>query len=438
MTRPENTQAWPSTARAWTVTSLLLLAYVLSFIDRQILNLLAEPIRLDLELSDLEIGFVQGPAFVVTYILISFPLGWLSDSVNRMRLLAVGLGFWTLATMACGLSRDVTQLAIARAGVGVGEATLTPTAWSLLADSFPPEKRSVPVSIFLTGPYLGAGLAMLFGAQILTAFSGPVSIGDFVLQPWQICFIVVAAPGLILAAVIGALREPKRMLTVAEDPEERSLMDFLRVIAGRWQIYVGLWGGAGFLAVMLYGLQAWTPAYLMRVHGFSIAEAGVQYGVVALFAGSAGVLSGPFIHRWLMRVTDNDHALTIGAFCAGILAPLGLLLAVAEGLTIIPIIAVLSFAVTIPFALITTTLQLVTPNVFRGRAAAVSVVASNLFGLGFGPPFVGYLTDSVFRDPTLIGNSMGVLFIVFGTASAICFFIGARSLVRAELHTVIN
>ncbi len=416
------------------ITGLLLLAFILSFIDRQILNLLAEPIKHDLGLTDLQIGFVQGPAFVTTYILISFPLGRLSDTFNRTNLLAMGIGFWTLATMACGMVRDVTHLAIARAGVGVGGAALTPAAWSMLADNFPPEKRAAPVSIFLTGPYLGAGLAMLFGAQVLSAFAEPIQVGDMTLQPWQICFILVSAPGLLLAAIFVLLREPTRILTSDENPEQRSFRDFLAVVRSRWRIYAGLWLGSGFLAVMLYGLQAATATYLIRVHGWDISDAGTRYGVIALIFGSLGVLSGPFIQRMLLRRTGKDHSLTIGMVCAGVLIPAGLLLPVIGEAGVLPLIALLSYTVTIPFALMTTTLQRITPNVFRGRAAAVFVVATNVFGLGFGPPFIGFLTDTVFADTALIGNSMAVLFVVFGTASATCYAIGVRPLIRADLH----
>lgn len=425
-------QDWPSSRRAWLVTGLLLLAYVLSFIDRQILNLLAEPIRIDLGLSDLEISYIQGPAFVATYILLSLPLGRLSDSLNRTRLLALGIGFWTFATMACGFARSFNELAVARAGVGIGEATLTPTAWSLLADSFPPARRSVPVSIYLSGPYIGAGLAMLFGAQILGMFSGPVEFAGLALQPWQLCFILVSTPGLLLALALAGLREPKRLLAQAEDPNQKSFRDFGRVLKSRWRIYAGLWLGSGLLAVMLFGLQAWTPTFLIRAHGWSISEAGFGYGLVALFAGSVGVLNGPLIHRWLYRKTGKDHALTMGLVCAFLLAPLGLLLSVVQGVALLPVIALLSYTVTTPFAMITTTLQLVTPNLFRGRASAISVVATNILGMGFGPTFVAFFTDKVFADPAMVGSSMAALFMVFGIGSGACFLIGAGPLARSD------
>jgi MFS family permease len=425
---------WPSNKRAWTVTSLLLLAYILSFIDRQILNLLAEPIRQDLGLTDLDMSFLQGPAFVATYILLSLPLGHLSDSVNRTKLLAIGLGFWTVATMACGFAKSFTHLAIARAGVGVGEATLTPTAWSILADSFPPERRSAPVSIYLTGPYVGGGLALIFGAQILGVFAGPVDIGGWVFQPWQLCFIIVGAPGLLLALAISGSKEPRRQLSAADNPEQNGLSEFATLLKGQWRIYAGIWLGAGQLAVMLYGLQAWTPTYLMRVHEWTIGEAGYYYGLVALFAGSIGVLNGPIIHRWLLKKTGKDYALYMGFACGLLLAPISLLLTIVPGSAVLIVIAVLSYLVTTPLALMTTTLQLVTPNLFRGRASGIHVVATNILGLGFGPTFVAFMTQKVFADPMMVGQSMTAQFVVFGLGAAGCYLIGAGPLMRSAAN----
>ena len=414
------------------MTTLLLLAFILSFIDRQVLNLLVEPIKADLDLSDIEISLLQGWAFSATYVLLSFPLGRLSDATNRTNLLAAGIAFWTLATMACGLARNVIQLAIARAGVGVGEATLTPTAWSLLADSFPPHKRSLPVSIFLTGPYVGGGLALLFGAQVLSFFAGPVEIGGMVMQPWQMCFILVSTPGLLIVIALAAFPEPKRLLTTAEDPAETSFGDFVRVIKARGRVYAGLWFGWGLLVVMLYGLQAWTPTYLIRVHGWEIGEAGFRWGLLVLVTGSAGVLTGPFIHRWLFRRTGKDHALTVGVVCTALLAPFGMLLLVADESNVLYIIGLLSFTVTVPFALMTTTLQLITPNLFRGRASGVTVIATNIVGLGVGPTFVAFMTETVFNDSNMIGVSMTSMFVIFGLASAACYLIGAGPLARTS------
>ena len=412
--------------------SLLLLAYILSFIDRQVLGLLAPEIKSDMDLTDTEVGLLLGPAFALTYVFFSFPLGWFSDSVNRMRFLALGTVFWTLSTMACGLTRNFWQLAFARGAVGVGEAVLTPAAWSLLADSFPPHKRSLPVSIYLIGPYVGNGLALIFGAIVLGIVPAVLTIGTFTFVAWQSVFIIVALPGLLLAVVLFVVREPKRQLEQAEAEEKPSFLDFFRHLKSRGRIYLGIWMGSGLYVVLLYGLQAWTPTYMMRVHGWDIGDAGYRYGIIVIIFGSLGVLLSPFIHRFILKKTRKDHALTMSAVCGLLVVPFGLSLPFVDRDGVLPVLVALSFLVTIPLPQMTTTLQLVTPNYFRGRASSISVIATNILGLVLGPPLIGALTDYVFGDPGMLGYSMAVSFTFFGLAAAACFYIGAQSLVRTS------
>ena len=144
---------------AWWALLLLTATYTFSFIDRQIINLLVDPIRTDLSLSDSQVSFLQGLAFVLPYVLLSIPLGRVVDRANRIRVLVIGILVWTISCVTCGLAKNFWQLGMARMGVGAGEASVTPASWSLLADYFPEDKRALPVSIFLMGPYLGAGLS---------------------------------------------------------------------------------------------------------------------------------------------------------------------------------------------------------------------------------------------------------------------------------------
>ena len=157
----------PAAAVAWYATIVLTLAYTFSFVDRQVLNLLVDPIRTDLNISDTEISFLQGLAFAVTYIMLRMTLGRMVDKFNRVFIMIGGVLVWSATTIACGLSRNYVQLLFARFGVGAGEAALTPAAWSVLADYFKPEKNALPLRVYLMGPYLGAGLAMIAGAEVL-------------------------------------------------------------------------------------------------------------------------------------------------------------------------------------------------------------------------------------------------------------------------------
>jgi len=206
-------QPQSSLAYGWLTVGLLTIAYVFSFIDRYVLGLLIEPIKADLGLTDTQIGLLLGPAFAIFYATMGLPLGWLADRKNRVKIVAIGIAVWSIATAASGLARNFTHLFVARMSIGVGEATLSPCAMSIISDSFPPEKRSRPIAVYTMALSVGAGFASLLGAGVLTwAKSGGTmtlpGIGE--LMPWQATFFIVGLPGLILSVLFFLLREPAR------------------------------------------------------------------------------------------------------------------------------------------------------------------------------------------------------------------------------------
>ena len=213
MSQVKVSEQWPSARRGWLTTIILLIAFTFSFVDRQVLNLLVDPIRHDLGITDTQISFLQGFAFAVTYVLMSVPLGRMVDKFNRVFITTGGILVWSMTTIACGLSRNYVQLLFARFGVGAGEAALTPAAWSVLADYFRPEKLALPISVYLMGPYLGAGLAMIAGAQVLdwsrdAEFVTVPLLGQ--MAPWQATFIAVGLPGVLIAGLLLTIVEPAR------------------------------------------------------------------------------------------------------------------------------------------------------------------------------------------------------------------------------------
>ena len=196
---------------SWYVLGILVLVYVLNFVDRQILSILANDIKKDLGLDDAYLGFLYGTAFAVFYALFGIPLGRLADGWHRVRLMTLGLGLWSLMTAASGFSRNGAMLTGARIGVGIGEATASPAAYSLIADLFPRRMRATALAIYSSGLYLGGGLSVLFGAEIAArwnaAFPGG---GPGGLVGWQAAFMIVGIPGLLLAMWVATIREPIR------------------------------------------------------------------------------------------------------------------------------------------------------------------------------------------------------------------------------------
>ncbi len=196
---------------SWYVLGILVLVYVLNFIDRQILSILANDIKRDLGLTDADLGFLYGTAFAVFYALFGIPLGRLADSWKRVRLMTVGLALWSLMTAASGFARNGASLAAARVGVGVGEATASPSAYSLISDLFPQRMRGTALAIYSSGLYLGGGLSVLFGGEIAERWNAAWPHGGpGGLVGWQAAFVLVGIPGLLLALWVATIREPVR------------------------------------------------------------------------------------------------------------------------------------------------------------------------------------------------------------------------------------
>lgn len=424
---------YPSSAVAWRVTILLTVAYMLSFVDRQIVNLLVDPIQADLQISDTQVSLLQGFAFIITYILFSIPLGRLADTHSRKFIIAGGVFFWSLATAACGLANSFKQLFIARAAVGTGEAALTPAAWSMMADYFPPERRSFPVSIFLMGPYLGAGLSMIAGGAVMgmMADMDTVSVpllGDF--RPWQITFMLVGLPGVLVAALFLRVMEPPRKLVasggsavVAGQPLVKpGTAEVVAVLREKAAVYAALLVAIPLLMIVLYGLQAWVPSYLVRGFGMSVQDAGLTYGLVALFSGSAGVLSGPVVGRWLEARGVSDFPLRLGLWsCLGVCP--ALLVVAMSGSAALALVAVVvaSILVTLPLALAASTLQTITPGNMRGLIAGMYVVMTSGVGMGLGPTLIALCTDYIVQDRTQVGWSLAIVGLSVASIAAVLF-----------------
>lgn len=202
-------------AYSWYVLFVLVVVYILNFIDRQILSILAVEIKRDLGLNDSQLGFLGGAAFATFYALFGVPLGRLADRWHRVRLLTIGLALWSAMTAVSGLARNFLTLSLARMGVGIGEATASPTAYSLISDYFPAKKRATALAIYSSGLYLGGGVSLLLGAKISQGWDAAnPGGGAFGLVGWQVAFLAVGIPGLLVALWVATLREPRQVAGV--------------------------------------------------------------------------------------------------------------------------------------------------------------------------------------------------------------------------------
>ena len=339
-----------------------------------------------------------------------------------------------VGTAFCGLARNYWQLFMARCAVGGAEASLTPAAWSIIADSFPPRMIPRAFSIFMMGPYLGGGLALIFGGLLLTSaqqwdLSAVPLLGA--MKPWQIVFLAASLPGLLIIALLLFVREPRRRESriAGDDGGEMTMRDVWRIFVERRGFYGNFYAGMSLLVINLYAFPSWMPTVMIRRFGISAGEVGVQYGIAVLVTGSIGVLSGPWIaqaiERWGKR---RDQLLLVPFYAALALIPICVAVTLAGSFhAILAVAALASFAYSVPQALASSALQLVTPNRMRGMASSVYVFMVSVAGLGFAPTIVALLTDHVFKDPMRVGDSLAATCIAASLASAFFLWRALRS-----------
>ena len=426
---------WPSKNYAWFLTTILLISYTVSIIDRAMINLLIDPIRSDLKLTDIQMGQILGPGFMISYILFSLPIGRMVDKFNRIFVLIGGILLWSIATAAHGFSSDYYSLFVSRAGVGAGEAAVTPASWSIIADLFRPEDRAFPMSFYLMGPYIGQGLALLFGGLVIQLYTVPVEILGFTLQPWQMIFLLIAIPGFVLSFGLAFLADPQRKGIInKEKQKDESFVDVIAYIKSKFSAYFTLMVAASFIVVLLYTFQAWVPTYIARVHGWDLSRVGYLFGIVTLISGSLGVLSGPVLERFLDRrgFKNSTHAVfLISASTLAVIPPLTFLFVTED--FILPGMFVISFFITLPMACFASGLQKMTPQNYRGSISGLYVFIMNIVGLSLGPTVVPFFTSVIFQDDMSINLALSYTFLIFGPISFAIFFLGRKSLNKALL-----
>lgn len=391
---------------AWYVAVVLMLCNTLSFIDRQILGLLVTPIKQELGISDTQIGLLQGLAFGIFYTLLGMPMGRIVDRGNRRNLVAAGIFCWTLMTAACAGARGFGTLFAARMGVGVGEATLSPSAFSVLSDYFPKERLGTALSIFSMGVFFGSGSALIVGGLVIGA------VGS-----WRLTFLIVGLPGLLAALLMFTIKEPVRKNLLAGKAKHLSIGEVFEQVKLRWQSVAGICLAFAFQAMCNYAQQAWLPTYFARVHGWQPKQAGLTLGIISLITGLLGAyLGGMLCDRW-QRHGKTDAPLRVGVLattCAGIFFSIALALPSLQ--LQLALLVPAFFFLAMPIGSSYASLQLILPNQVRGQVGALQVFTLNLFGLILGPFLPGFFNDYVFKNPQMIGWS---LLITVGAASAL-------------------
>ncbi|WP_460948031.1 spinster family MFS transporter [Spirosoma daeguense] len=407
--------------QSWYVIGILTLAYVSSFIDRQILSLLVEPIKRDLQVSDTQISLLMGLSFGIFYTLLGIPLARLADLRSRKQIVAWGIGLWSLMTAVCGMAGNFTQLFFARMGVGVGEATLSPAAYSMIADLFPKSKLAMANSVYNMGIFIGSGLAFLIGGLVInlvkvqTMWHIPL-IGD--VFPWQVVFFVVGLPGLLIVFLISRIKEPIRK---GGEGDKATLTQTWIFMLKNAKTYMAINLGLGFLTLVNYANSAWIPSFFVRTYGWSASKSGSVFGILIFILGPLGLWFGGKLADNLIKKGYQDGRLRacvylIGAFSlTGWVFPL-----MSEGIWAACAIIPVAFFSSSPLGAGTAAIAAVTPNRMRAMASAVYLFIVNILGLVFGPLSVALLTDKYFQDTTMIRYSI-LIVTILGTLLGVFF-----------------
>jgi len=413
---------------AWYVVLVLTAIYMMSYVDRQILSLLVAPMKKDLGISDTQVGLLQGLAFGIFYTLMGLPLGRLADTRSRRNVIAAGVVLWSFFTSLCSVARSFGSLFMTRMGVGVGEASLSPSAYSLLADYFPKERLGVAISVFYMGVFLGSSLSLLVTGSVMDALAHtPVVTVPLLgaMAAWRITFLVVGLPGLLFALLVYTIREPLRkdlLRTGSGQASNLSLGAALREMGRRWQSLLGISIGAIFQSIPTYALISWTPTYFQRVHGWTAGQSGRGLAALLLTCGCAGMYAGGWLSDYWQNKGVSEGPLRVGVWCgigAALLLPAAYLTHSVE-LTFW-LMGPGIFFLALPMGTSPAALQRIFPNQVRGQVSAFFLFLLNLGGLSLGPLMPGLLDDRLFHNGKMIGASLAITIGVAAVSMAVAF-----------------
>jgi MFS family permease len=425
---------YPSARRAWYAVAILTVAYILSFVDRQILSLLVAPIRRDLHITDTQMSLLMGLSFAFFYSIFGFPIGRLTDSRSRRNIITCGIVAWSFCTAGCGLASSYVRLFLMRVGVGVGEAALSPPAYSLLSDYFAANRRALALSVYGLGVFIGAGSAMILGGMIVS-YTAPghmvtLPLVGLSVFPWQLTFFMVGLPGLLVALFIRTIREPERRERASlRVPSIRATFDYVLEHRATFAYHHA---ATSIMAIALYGSLAWVPTFFIRDHGLTAGRTGLIYGLQVMIFSSLGVLAGGWLCDSLRRRGYRDAHFRVGLMaCLLNLLPSALFPLMPSAHWAFVFTAPFTFLMATTLGVAPAALQQVAPNEMRGQVSAMYLFAVNIIGLAAGPTAIALVTDRVFHNDNAIGYSLLIVCTSAYALAALLWWLGLKPFRRS-------
>jgi MFS family permease len=413
---------------AWYIVGVLSLCHLVSFIDRTVISLVIQPIKRDLHLSDTAIGLLTGFAFALMFSLFGLPLGRLADMMNRRLIISVGVTVWSAMTALCGFATSVATLFIARLGVGLGEASLAPAAFSILTSYVPANRLGRAASIFTMCGSLGKSVGLLAGGAVLAWLSQPGGVHVAFLsgfKPWQGLFLFAALPGLVVLILMQTVKEPPRKAGPARIGNQYSILDTLRYVMENRAGYIPHLIAAACSITSMQAISIWAPTFLVRKFGLSPADSGYIFGLIVLGPGLVGNLGGGWIADWLRTRGYIDAPGRVMALSLiGAVLPAFIFTMVGNLTLSIIFLALYYMVVTVAQGPSLAGAQILTPPERRGVVTALFLGFVNLTGFGIGPALIGALTDHVYGAESALPYSIATAAALLGGVGSIVAWSG--------------
>lgn len=428
---------WPSPLLAWYAVGIFNIALLSSFIDRQILSLLVEPIKRDLHITDTGMSLLMGFAFAVFYVLVGIPIARLADVRSRRLVIGVGIALWSCMTVCCGIAKNYGQLFIARVGVGVGESSLSPAAISMLSDMFPREKLPLATSLFAMGSSLGMAVALLLGGAVINLIAGSPDINlplIGTIHAWQVTFIVVGLPGLLIAGLMSTIREPPRRGLMQLGPESEAgkpkplpLRAILALMYRDIRVYLPIFLALALSSLQMFGVSMWVPTFFIRTYGWDAGYTGLMQGTVTLIGAPLGMITGGTLASWYARRGINDANIRVVLIASVSVIPFAVLYPLMSSAWLALVLyGGNMFVASMTAGPAAAALQTISPNQMRAQILALSYFILNLVGYGLGPTVVALLTDYVFVREDALNLSMSLLAVILAPLAALITRFGLK------------
>jgi MFS family permease len=428
-------QPWPKPSTAWYATAIFAVALMFAFLDRGIITLLVEPIKADLSLSDFEMSLLLGFALIVFNAFVAVPASRFVDIWPRNIIITAGIAVWSTMTALCGFAQNFLQLFMFRMGVGIGELVHGPATYSMMADYFPREKLPRAIAVLQLGFIGGLGVSLVLGAfviKMLLDIDNVVVPGTgIVIRNWQLVFIAVGLPGLLVAAAMMTVHEPPRRGRLTELTKPMPLRHVLKYLFTHWRLYAPQFFGLAVAAIESSGTRAWQPVFFQRTYDWSAQKTGLILGTALIVAAPFGLWAATWLTERFAKTRDDANLRVVAI--AYILSPV---FAITGPLMPDPWLAVFCAAMALMIGIggavpQNAALQSVTPNEMRGQVTALYLFVFAVIGGGIGPTFIALFTDFVMQDEQLLRYSLSVSAAIMMPIAAWIMWSGVKPYGRA-------